>query len=339
MIAAGETAPKHKARRWALVADWALLLSAVGLDASEAIRRAGLSEELLGRERPTLTTEDYYRLWSTLEALGGGMAIGIALCEHMSAESLDPPIFAALCSPDLNAALLRLADFKPLTCPIRIFVDIGDAFTEVEVAFEDQGPAPSSLILTELAFCLGIARLGTRERIVPLSIEAPVGHDEDAVKRHFGVEMKPSRSARIRFSSADAAKRFVTTNAAMWSILEPELRERLRRVEASSDVRDRVESALLELLPAGQSSLAAVADRLRTSVRTLQRRLAAAGHSYQDVLNETRRRLAVQYLETTPMSATEIAFLLGYYDPNSFFRAFRAWTGTTPDAIRSRSGA
>ena len=55
--------------------------------------------------------------------------------------------------------------------------------------------------------------------------------------------------------------------------------------------------------------------------------------SYQQNLN-TREALARRYLETTALPAAEISFLLGFDEPNSFYRAFRTWTGTTPEAMR-----
>ena len=49
-----------------------------------------------------------------------------------------------------------------------------------------------------------------------------------------------------------------------------------------------------------------------------------------------REELAKHYLKSSPMTGAEISFLLGYEDPNSFFRAFRGWTGETPEAARTR---
>ena len=71
------------------------------------------------------------------------------------------------------------------------------------------------------------------------------------------------------------------------------------------------------------------------SPRTLQRRLQRELVSYQDILNETRLALARNYLSRSTLTASEIAFLLGYDDPNSFYRAFAAWTGQTPGSLRA----
>ena len=79
----------------------------------------------------------------------------------------------------------------------------------------------------------------------------------------------------------------------------------------------------------------AVSAKLRASTRTVQRRLKEEGGSFQHVLNRTREDLAIHYLKTSTMSGAEISFLLGFEDPNSFFRAFHAWTGDTPEKMRA----
>ena len=93
-------------------------------------------------------------------------------------------------------------------------------------------------------------------------------------------------------------------------------------------------SALLELLPSGKCSLDVVAKKLGTSSRTLQRRLRTEGLRFKEVLDDTREALAKHYLRTSALSGAEISFLLGFDDPNSFSRAFNAWTGTTPERAR-----
>lgn len=79
--------------------------------------------------------------------------------------------------------------------------------------------------------------------------------------------------------------------------------------------------------------MSAVARNLGTS--TLQRRLAQEDTSFQILLAATREALARHYLRSSQLPISEISFLLGYEDPNSFFRAFSSWTGQTPDAIRT----
>src|SRR6476659_4025975 len=70
--------------------------------------------------------------------------------------------------------------------------------------------------------------------------------------------------------------------------------------------------------------------------RLLQRRLAAAGFSYQQLLDLARRDAAERYLSDSTLSIGEVAYLLGYSEPAAFNRAFRRWHHETPHAFRQR---
>ena len=78
-----------------------------------------------------------------------------------------------------------------------------------------------------------------------------------------------------------------------------------------------------------------VAKELGMSHRTLQRRITDEGSTFRQLLNETRHELVRQYLVNPAVEITEAAFLVGYEDPNSFYRAFRSWEGTTPAEWRA----
>lgn len=98
------------------------------------------------------------------------------------------------------------------------------------------------------------------------------------------------------------------------------------------DLRSAIESHFTD----GKIQLSTVARDLGTSTRTLQRRLGAAGLSYQRVVDSTRRESAETLITHSSLSVGEIAYLLGYSEPAAFHRAFRRWTGTTPHLFRKR---
>ncbi|MEM6293146.1 MAG: AraC family transcriptional regulator [Myxococcota bacterium] len=144
---------------------------------------------------------------------------------------------------------------------------------------------------------------------------------------------------RVTFNSADAHRPFLTANRAMWDIFEPELRRRLSDLEGDATFAERTRTVLMEGLPSGQFAVDDVATRLAVSSRTLQRRLRSEGTSFKEVVDATRETLARHYLGRTRLTATEIAYLLGFDEATSFFRAFHRWTGTTPEALRQQSSA
>lgn len=98
----------------------------------------------------------------------------------------------------------------------------------------------------------------------------------------------------------------------------------------------RVVALLGAQLAHGEPDRAELARTLNLSERTLQRRLAEEGSSYQQLLSDTRQQLAERYLDDGQLPAAEIALLLGYSEPSVFFRAFRNWTGLTPGEYRQR---
>jgi len=81
-------------------------------------------------------------------------------------------------------------------------------------------------------------------------------------------------------------------------------------------------------------SVEKIAHDMRMSVRTLQRRLGESGTNYQAVLDEVRRDASRRLLANTDLDASEIAFLLGFEELNSFSRAFHGWEGATPSRWR-----
>lgn len=100
------------------------------------------------------------------------------------------------------------------------------------------------------------------------------------------------------------------------------------------DLVARLRAELRRLLPRGAADKEAVARALGMSSRTLARRLQQAGTRYHAVLDDTRRALALDLLADPTLAVYELAFLLGYSEPSTFHRAFRRWTGESPDAWR-----
>ncbi len=322
-------------RTWNVGPGWRVMLTDAGLVPADVLRRAGLPDDLLSRAQ-ALSTEEYFRFWSSVEQQAGDPGIGLRIGSEISVEAFDPPIFAALCSRNLNEALERLARYKRLIAPATLHVDVGPRSTSLALEWLDTTvDPPAALIDGELAFLVQLGRIGTRQRLCPTEATSPkLGAPKDAYMRLFGVIPRRAALAKLVFRAEDAAMPFLTANAKMWSFFEPELQRRLADLGETANVVDRVRSALLELLPGGSASVEAVSKRLGASVRALQRRLKDEGSTFQDVLNRTREELARHYLRSSRMTAAEISFLLGFEDPNSFFRAFHKWTGSTPEQAR-----
>lgn len=91
---------------------------------------------------------------------------------------------------------------------------------------------------------------------------------------------------------------------------------------------------LMMLAPNRFPSMRAIAVQLGMTERTLRRRLEDEGGSYADIVDDVRKSLALEYLQTTQMSAEDIAWKVGFSDSSNLRRAIKRWTGKTIGEIR-----
>ena len=84
----------------------------------------------------------------------------------------------------------------------------------------------------------------------------------------------------------------------------------------------------------GVPTLTDIAGRLAMSGRTLQRKLAEQGLSFQSLIDEARRELAEELLRDSRIPLADVAFLTGFADQSAFTRAFKRWAGQTPRPYR-----
>jgi AraC-like DNA-binding protein len=307
------------------------LLSDLGISPANVMRRASLPADLLARRPLTLAPEQYYALFEAMEAEADDPNLPIAIGRAISVEVFDPPLFAALCSPNLIVAAERIAEFKALIGPLRLQVAHAPAGTTLTLVWPTAHRPPRVLAVSELVFWAALARIATRTDVRPTRVTtASPPTDAAAYEDYLGVAMTEGREESITFSVMDARRPFLTVDDRTWEFFQPELRRRLSELDDDAPIAARAHAALIELLPAGQATMSAVAADLAISTRTLQRRLRDERTTFQAVLQETREALARHDIASGRLTHNEMSLLLGYSDPNSFYRAFQAWTGETP---------
>ncbi|MGB1285316.1 MAG: AraC family transcriptional regulator ligand-binding domain-containing protein [Aggregatilineales bacterium] len=317
---------------------WQVIAKDMGVNLQDVLRHTQLPLDLFSRKTPMITGDDYFRLWDALAYIMRDVpAFPLHIGQAMSVESFSPPIFACFCSENLNIAMTRLSHYKPLVGPLRL--DVNQTVMQTTVTFSglpENVLPPASLIAMELVFLVHIARLATRDPVIPISVCTTLDIPEkNAYEAYFGTFVQHGSFNGVVFSAVDASRPFLTASDHMWDIFEPQLNLRMHDLERDSQFKDRVRASLMEILASGQYSIADVASRLAVSTRTLQRRLRDEDTSFQKELDTLREELARNYLAKSDYTSGQIAFLLGYEDPNSFYRAFRNWTGQTPEHVRA----
>jgi AraC-like DNA-binding protein len=155
-------------------------------------------------------------------------------------------------------------------------------------------------------------------------------------ERFFGCPVEfAAPSDRLLFSNETSALPLITGDSYLLDTLRPFCDEAAKeRNTGRGTLRASVENETQKLLPHGKAHKPAVATALGMSTRTLSRRLAEEGATFEEVLDQLRRSLALQYIKEESPSLSQIAWLLGYEEPTAFNRAFRRWTGRSPSATR-----
>jgi AraC-like DNA-binding protein len=149
------------------------------------------------------------------------------------------------------------------------------------------------------------------------------------------VKFKARQNALI-FSQADMELPFVTYNAELLAVVAPQLEAELAEQLGHKTFSEQAKAILKRLLAGQRPGIQDLARELHLSTRTLQRRLIEEGITFQRLLAEARRELARHYLLHSSLELNETAYLLGYEDATSFFRAFHHWEGTSPGQWRQR---
>ncbi|MGJ3241292.1 MAG: AraC family transcriptional regulator ligand-binding domain-containing protein [Anaerolineae bacterium] len=325
-------------RKYPIETNWKVHFRDMGISSQDVLRYAGLPLDLLSRKYLMVTAEEYFKLWDGIAAvLRDNPTFPLDLATSRTPESFSPPLFAAFCSQNLNIAAKRITYYKPLVCPLNLSVETTTTQTTIKIdSSSDSDDPSSSVIAMELTWWVYMPRLATREQIVPLSVNTSVDIPEKAAyEDYFGVRLTKSDFNGVTFSNQDAERPFLTANDSMWSFFEPQLNQRMQDLTQSATYTEKVRACLMEMLASGQYSVDDVASHLAISRRTLQRHLSNEGTTFQEILDGLREKLARHYLLKSAYSSTQIAFLLGYEDPNSFSRAFRSWTGETPERVRA----
>ena len=333
------TATKVTSDRFKVSSLWPRRLREHQVSVPDVLRRAGLPTGFFQQEKICVTTAELFAFWRAIGETSHDPAMGLKLGTEPRFERYQATAIAAVCSRSFRDALQRLGRYKKLTCPEQIRVRTSGDEASVEFVYtQAEEVQPNVMVDLVLSWILAIGRRGTDGQITPLRLELtrPAQHRE-LLESHFGcrVRFKASRNALV-FRSSDLDRPFVTQNEELLKTIGAQLEAELQERQGRTDVGDQVKQTLKRSLAGKRPTLQQVARELCTSVRTLQRRLTEADVTFQQLVEDTRRELAHHYLKHSAVELNEAAFLLGYEDSNSFFRAFHGWEGTTPGEWRTK---
>ena len=259
-------------------------------------------------------------------------------------ESVDPKVFdvvgySALNSPTLGDAFARVARYHSIWTDGATFTleTSGDpcaiVYRYLDDTISEHRQDSEMTFATVTTLCRNIAS----PEFMPTAIEFQ--HDEPAdTSEHQQLFRCPIKFNaplnKLYFKSSCLLLPIEKADASLCALLDRHAEELLAKFPPRDSLVDQVRSMIAGEFRGGDPSLEHVADQLRLTPRTLQRKLQELGTSHNELLEQMRRQLAMRYLREREMAICEVAYLLGFSESSSFHRAFKRWTGLTPKEFR-----
>jgi AraC-like DNA-binding protein len=327
-----EALPLHYVR---LMAD---LLSGMGVDVPQVLAVADLQPADLADGQRGLGFAPFMKLMHAGLAATHEPALGLLVGERLRINTHGMLGYAAMNSSTLRQALSLLEIFLPLRTTL-VSVTQRVQGDEAWVGFPVARPMDGLELTVSEAILLTIKNLIDQITLGACQVrrvcfQQPEPAYADLARDMFGCEVRysqdwtglvlPDAGLDLPLSSADPAS---FDEAARLC------REELDKRDVNAPLSIQVRRNLLSRQH-GFPPLQLVARQFNLTPRTLHRRLVEEGTSFQQILDEVRHHLAVQYLQAGKLSLQEIAYTLGYHDPANFRRAFKRWTGQAPSAMR-----
>ncbi|ANF26891.1 AraC family transcriptional regulator [Stutzerimonas stutzeri] len=323
---------------WALSIVQALELD--GLDCQDLFVKLGLDYSALNDPDARFAQDGMTRLWQRAVEITGNPAIGLNLAKVMRPGAMHVVGYALMSSSTLRDSFQRLVRYQ------RIIAEGADlqfgstnrgALLTLAIHGDQLPPARQSAdgsLASTLAFC----RWLTGKPLAPIEVyfQGPPPADIEPYQAAFQAPLRFNAEYHgmlMRHVDMDIA--LPTANAELAQLHDRFAGDYLARF-SDSRVTHQARQVICRLLPQGEPRRETVAQSLHLSERSLQRRLDEEGTSFQQLLDDTRRTLAEQYLARADLALLEVAYLLGFADPSNFFRAFKRWFAMTPGEYRAQ---
>jgi AraC-like DNA-binding protein len=313
-------------------------LKAMGHDPRPLLALTGLDEATLRDPDARVPMRLVMSLMARAVDTTGDKNLGLHIAENADVGSADVHFYAIVSSPTLGAAYERVCRYQRLIHETNL-VELDTQGDRAWLRHRRPGglPAPRHTAEFLLAVWVRAGRIATGTDWAPLEVH--FAHPEPQDVREHGRFFRAS----VRFACGENAlvlpKLLLDTpciraDPALLAVLDRYAADRLRRTPQTNTLADRVRTTLAEQLVGTEPGVARLAARLKMSVRTLNRTLASEGTTYRALLDQLRHELATRHLADDRVSIAEVAFLLGFSELSSFYRAFKRWTGRTPVEFR-----
>ncbi len=328
----------HTSRTYNISQEFVAACNLLDIEPEKVLQQTGLDSVPIDTGAMYVTPKQLTAVFDAIVTEYGKDDIHLKLANGFAKGAFGSAFLAMQCSETIREGVHRAARFKEVLEPVKWTIIESDAMFSVSIrSLTPDFPFPAPFQVGCLLWLVQSCRNITTKHIVPTRVELT-----DEVPRHseveqaFGCPVEVTGRCRLEFSANDMKTRILSANRYMVNGLD--IGASAAQTESSDDngFVSLVYTNILELLPSGVVTSERIAKHLSVSKRTLERRLSQQGKSFTEVVRECRLRMANHYLRQTHLPITEIAFLVGYQEINSFYRAYKGWSGRTPQEVRAQ---
>jgi AraC-like DNA-binding protein len=310
-----------------------------GLAPERLFRTAGIDPKIIHDPRAHIARPKSDLLIRALAAQIPNPTFGLQAAQCWHPSNLGALGYAWLSSSTLRTALSRLVRYwRLVVADVTVRLDEspkGVKFVHIPPELDATLDAIRADIAIAILYDMCRTNFGSALSPERVAFRRAAPADTGPYEAFFGCPVSFGADANsLLISLAEADLPLPTGNRDLAAMHDRALVEQLARLD-KKDVMARFRASLLERMTSGDVSEDGLARDLHMSRRSLQRRLAEAEATYQSLVDDTRRDMALRYLEDPGKSATDITFLLGYSQQSAFTRAFRRWMGVSPSEYRS----
>lgn len=314
-----------------------------GLDVQALFSHAGLDMSQLDTPHMRYPNDKVSRLWDLAVQRSRNAMLGIAQPRCASVPNFDVVGYAMMSCSNLTASLQCLARYARVVseaASLALREDAGSFSVELSM-FGGETAVPRQRSEFSLLTLLSFLRWISGRCIAPLSVEFsyPQPADSQPYQDAFQSAVRFNAGGnRLILSVADLTVPLPTHNPALEKFHTQFARDSLARLD-NHHISRKVEDLIAQKLHGWEPRREDIARLLCLGDRTLRRRLEEEGTTFQKILDDTRRALAQQYFSLQQYSASEIAYMLGFTDQGTLFRASRRWFGVSPKQYQASCGA
>lgn len=154
-------------------------------------------------------------------------------------------------------------------------------------------------------------------------------------RRIFGANVRYNASENAVYADkASLDRKSSSSDKRLFEVIEKLGEHLLSQRSASSDFVNQCQKAIIASLNHGEATLETTAEYLGVTARSVQTKLSQFGTTFDALLQDTRKELAIGYLRESDLTLTDIAMLLGFSELSAFSRATQRWFGMPPRVYR-----